>query len=61
MGSLFTALSTASDALSAFDKAIDVTQNNVANANSPGYAEQNPIMVSASIQSADGILGGVTE
>jgi flagellar hook-associated protein 1 len=61
MGSLFSALNTASEALSAFNKAIDVTQNNVANANTPGYAEQNPIMEAVNIQSQNGVLGGVTE
>ncbi|HMD50620.1 MAG TPA: flagellar basal body protein, partial [Bryobacteraceae bacterium] len=61
MGSLFSALSTAADALSAFNKAIDVTQNNVANANTPGWAAQNPVMEAVSIQSSNGSLGGVTE
>src|SRR5271156_6632951 len=61
MGTLFSALNTASNALSAFTKAIDVTQNNVANANTPGYAVQNPVMVSDAIQSYNGTLGGVTE
>ena len=61
MGSLFSALNTAAGALSAFNKAIDVTQNNVANANTPGWAAQNPVMESVNIQSADGTVGGVTE
>jgi flagellar hook-associated protein 1 len=61
MGTLFSALSTAANALSAFNQAIDVTQNNVANANTPGYAVQNPVMVADAIQSSNGTLGGVTE
>ena len=61
MGSLFSALNTAADALSAFQQAIDVTQNNVANANSPGYAKQVPLMEAVDIQSANGVVGGVTE
>jgi len=61
VGSLFSALNTAAGALSAFNKAIDVTQNNVANANTPGYAQQNPLMEAVNIQSANGVLGGVTE
>ena len=61
MGSLFSALNTAAGALSAFQQAIDVTQNNVANANSPGYAKQVPLMESVDIQSPNGVVGGVTE
>jgi flagellar hook-associated protein 1 len=61
VGSLFSALNTAAGALSAFNKAIDVTQNNVANANTPGWAKQTPIMQADSLQSADGTAGGVTE
>jgi flagellar hook-associated protein 1 len=61
VGSLFSALNTAAGALSAFNKAIDVTQNNVANANTPGYAAQNPVMESVNLQSPNDILGGVTE
>ena len=61
MGSLFSALNTAAGALEAFNKAIDVTQNNVANSNTPGWAAQNPVMQADSIQSAGGTLGGVTE
>jgi len=61
LGSLFSALNTAAGALSAFQQAIDVTQNNVANANSPGYAKQIPLMESVDIQSANGVQGGVTE
>ncbi len=61
MGSLFSALNTASQALSAFQQAIDVSQNNVANANSPGYAKQVPGMQAVDIQSPNGVIGGVTE
>src|SRR5277367_4485981 len=61
MGTLFSALSTAANALTAFNQAIDVTQNNVANANTPGYAVQNPVMEADAIQSYNGTLGGVTE
>ena len=61
MGSLFSALNTAAGSIAAFNDAIDVTQNNVANANSPGYAKQIPQMESVDIQSANGVLGGVTE
>ncbi|MGP0075341.1 MAG: flagellar hook-associated protein FlgK [Bryobacteraceae bacterium] len=62
MGNLFSALDSASQSLQAFERAMDVTQNNVTNANSPGYADQVPQMISQSFQSnADGIGGGVAE
>src|SRR5271170_2001744 len=62
MGNLFSVLSSASQSLQAFEKAIDVTQNNVTNANSPGYAEQVPQLISQSFQSQTGInSGGVAE
>jgi flagellar hook-associated protein 1 FlgK len=58
MGSLFSALNSASQSLQAFEQAIDVTQNNVTNANSPGYAEQVPQLISQSFQSDTGVTGG---
>lgn len=61
MGTLFSALNTAAGAIAAFNDAIDVTQNNVANANSPGYAKQVPLMESVDIQSQNSVLGGVRE
>jgi flagellar hook-associated protein 1 len=62
MGSLFSALNSASQSLQAFEQAIDVTQNNVTNANSPGYAEQVPQLISQDFQSNSGITaGGVQE
>jgi len=61
MGSLFAALNSASNALDAFQRSIDVTQNNVTNANSPGYAKQIPTLQSANFVSANGLSGGVVE
>src|ERR1700733_9467769 len=62
MGNLFSVLNSASNSLQAFEKAIDVTQNNVTNANSPGYADQVPQLISQSFQSnTSGAGGGVTE
>ena len=55
MGSLFSALNSASQSLQAFEQAIDVTQNNVTNANSPGYAEQVPQFISQEFQSDTGV------
>lgn len=61
MGSLFSALTSAGQSLQAFERAIDVTQNNVANANSPGYAEQVPQLISQPFQPNTGLSGGVQE
>jgi flagellar hook-associated protein 1 len=62
MGSLFSALSSASQSLQAIEEAINVTNNNVTNANSPGYADQVPELISQSFESNTGIgMGGVTE
>ncbi len=61
MGNLFSALGTAGDALRAFQTALDVTQNNVTNSNTPDYAKQVPIFDSLSFQPQNGLLGGVAE
>jgi flagellar hook-associated protein 1 FlgK len=62
MGNLFSALNSASQSLQAFERAIDVTQNNVTNANSPGYADQVPQLISQDFQSNTGLTsGGVQE
>jgi len=61
MGSLFSALTSAGQSLQQFERAMDVTQNNVTNANSPGYAEQVPEMVSQPFEANSGLAGGVKE
>src|ERR1041385_6182301 len=61
MSNLFSALGSANSALQAFKRAVDVTQNNVANANSPGYARQVAGLQSLPFQPANGLSGGVTE
>jgi len=62
MGNLFSVLNSASQSLQAFEQAIDVTQNNVTNANSPGYADQVPQMLSQDFESDTGVnAGGVKE
>ena len=62
MGNLFSALNSASQSLQAFEQAINVTQNNVTNANSPGYADQVPQLISQEFQSDTGVSsGGVQE
>jgi flagellar hook-associated protein 1 FlgK len=62
MGSLFSILNSTGNSLQAFERAMDVTENNVTNANSPGYADQVPQLISESFQSNAGAAGGgVTE
>lgn len=62
MGSIYSALNSAAQSLQAFEQAIDVTQNNVTNANSPGYADQVPQLISQDFGSNTGAsAGGVTE
>jgi flagellar hook-associated protein 1 FlgK len=62
MGNLYSILNSAAQSLQAFGQAIDVTQNNVTNANSPGYADQVPQLLSQDYQSDTGInTGGVQE
>jgi flagellar hook-associated protein 1 FlgK len=61
VGSLFSALNSASSALQAFQDSIDVTQNNVTNANSPGYAKQVPVLQSEDSQSSSGGVLEVTQ
>jgi len=61
MGSLFSALNSASQSLKAFEQAMDVTQNNVTNANAPGYTDQVPEMISQDYQYPAGLSGGVLE
>ena len=61
MGSLFSALTSAGQSLQQFERAMDVTQNNVTNANSPGYADQVPQMVSQPFEANTGLAGGVLE
>ena len=40
MASLFTSLRGAADAMSVFQRGLSVAQNNVVNANTPGYVAQ---------------------
>jgi flagellar hook-associated protein 1 FlgK len=62
MGNLFSALNSASQSIQALERAINVTQNNVTNANSPGYAEQVPLLISQEFQSNTAVnYGGVEE
>jgi flagellar hook-associated protein 1 len=59
MGNLTAALINASSALEAYEGALVVTQNNVTNANTPGYANQLVTLVAQPFDLATGASGGV--
>lgn len=59
MSSLFAALGTAANALDVLEKAIGVVQNNVANANTPGYVTQTPTFLARPFDAAGNVWGGV--
>jgi flagellar hook-associated protein 1 len=57
--SLFSAMSSASNALAAFESALTVTQNNVNNASTPGYVAQTQTFNALSFVPGTGANGGV--
>jgi flagellar hook-associated protein 1 len=59
VSSLFAALGTATNALDVLEKAIGVVQNNVANANTPGYVTQTPTFIARPFDPAGNVWGGV--
>jgi flagellar hook-associated protein 1 FlgK len=59
MGGLFGALNNSVSALQALQRALDVTQNNVSNASTPGYARQIQPLEASAFDPPKGLLGGV--
>jgi flagellar hook-associated protein 1 len=59
MSSILAALHVAAGTLDAYNRALVVTQNNVANSTTPGYAGQTQTFYSMPFQDGDGALGGV--
>jgi flagellar hook-associated protein 1 FlgK len=59
MGGLFGALNSSLDALKAFENALNVSQNNVSNASTPGYAKQTSTFEALPFQEPGGLSGGV--
>jgi flagellar hook-associated protein 1 FlgK len=59
MGNLLATLGSTAGALSAYDQVLQVTQNNVANANTPGYARQSVALEALPFDPAAGAAGGV--
>ena len=60
MGGLFAALNNGSEALRALQRSLEIAQNNVSNASTPGYAKQVPTLESLPFQLSGGLLGGVS-
>jgi flagellar hook-associated protein 1 FlgK len=59
MSGLSAAMASAAGALEVYDRVFEVTQNNVDNANTPGYAKQTQTLEALPFDLASGALGGV--
>ncbi len=59
MGGLFSSLNSSVDALRSIESALAVSQNNVSNANTPGYARQVALLESQPFNLSQGLTGGV--
>lgn len=59
MGNLFAALNTVANAFDVFNRSIAVSENNVTNASTPGYAKQSAVVESLPFDLAQGLYGGV--
>src|SRR5271166_703188 len=57
---LFTTLNIGAEALDAYTRALTLSQNNVSNASTPGYATQVPTFEASPLQLDQGLPGGVT-
>lgn len=59
MSNLLSTLLSSANALRAYDQALNVIQNNVANASTPGYARQVQTLSALPFEPAGGLAGGV--
>jgi flagellar hook-associated protein 1 len=59
MDSLFANLNSSANALAAFQRSLEIAQNNVSNASTAGYAKQLPTLNALPFQLQAGLLGGV--
>lgn len=59
MVSLLSTLLTSSSALNAYEQVLEVTQNNVANSSTPGYAKQTQQLYALPLEPDVGLTGGV--
>jgi flagellar hook-associated protein 1 FlgK len=60
MGSLFGSLAAAAQSMRVIERSINVTQNNVINSATPGYARQTQVVVANRFNPAQGVPGGVS-
>src|SRR5580700_6909132 len=60
MSSLIASLSVTAGALNAFSQSLEVIQNNIANAQTPGYASQSQPLEAMTFDPPHGALGGVS-
>lgn len=60
MGNLFASLTNSANALRVFEDGLTVVQNNVTNANTPGYVEQTQVQEASALDLNQGLVGGVT-
>ncbi len=59
MGGITSALLNSASALGVFGQTFNVIENNISNANTPGYADQNPSFDPLPFQPESGLVGGV--
>jgi flagellar hook-associated protein 1 FlgK len=57
---IFTTLLNSSNALNVYEQEFSTIQNNLANANTPGYADQNVTLVADSFDPSHGTFGGLS-
>ena len=58
--SIFGSLESSANTLDVLQRALDVSQNNVSNASTPGYARQSLSLESQAFEPAQGLVGGVS-
>ena len=58
--SIFGSLESSANTLDVLQRALDVSQNNVSNASTPGYAPQSLSLESQAFEPAQGLVGGVS-
>src|SRR5262245_57521855 len=59
MGNLLASLLNSTGALQAYSRSLEVIQNNITNANTPGYVKQDQVLVSLPFDLSAGNTGGV--
>src|SRR5215472_1709301 len=59
MANILSSLVSSANALSTYDQVLEVTQNNVANANTPGFVKQRQALLAMRFDPSIGMDGGV--